>query len=60
MKLRAKVQKGQLWKSLTNGKIVKVTGKATGNRHWNVNQIDGAKQTHHIHEGTLTKFYRLQ
>jgi hypothetical protein len=45
------VKKGQCWKNKTTGRIITIRGKATGNRHWT------ADNGHHIHEGTLLKFY---
>lgn len=47
------IKKGQIWKSKDTGKVVKVLKKATGNLHWVVDN------GHHIHEGTLIKFYEL-
>lgn len=54
------VKKGQRWKSKTNGKILVITGKATGNRHWATKDEERKNTAHHIHEGTLIKFYELQ
>lgn len=48
---------GRIFKSNTNGKIIKIVKKKSGNGHWTCVQIDGAKKSHHIHEGTLNKFY---
>lgn len=48
-----KVKRGQSWKNKTTGKIVKVQRQATGNRHWTISN------GHHIHEGTLLKYYEL-
>jgi len=45
------VKKGQFWQDKETGKIVKIMGKATGNLHW---KLDNG---HHIHEGTLQKYY---
>jgi hypothetical protein len=45
------VERGQYWKNKTTGKTVKILRKATGNRHWTIDN------GHHIHEGTLIKFY---
>lgn len=47
------IKKGQVWKSKDTGKVVRVLKKSTGNLHW---LIDNG---HHIHEGTLIKFYEL-
>jgi hypothetical protein len=45
------VKKGQSWRNKATGKVVRVKGKATGNRHWSIDN------GHHIHEGTLLKYY---
>ena len=47
-----KIRRGQLWKNKATGRVVIVGHKATGNRHWNLDN------GHHIHEGTLVKFYK--
>ena len=47
-------RRGQQWKNKTTGKILTILGKATGNRHWKVDN------GHHLHEGTRKKFYELQ
>ena len=49
--------RGKIFKSKTNGKMIKIVKKHSGNGHWTCVQLDGAKQSHHIHEGTLKKFY---
>ena len=46
-----KVKRGQQWKNKTTGSIVTIKNKSTGNRHWTLDN------QHHIHEGTLLKFY---
>lgn len=53
-----KINKGQLWKSKDSGIQIEITGKQTGNRHWNTKKLKGGK-SHKIHEGTLLKFYEL-
>jgi len=45
------VSKGQRWKNRTTRRVVEVVQRATGNRHWLVDN------GHRIHEGTLEKFY---
>lgn len=52
------VKKGQIWKSKGSKTLVKITGKASGNNHWIAEQLTGVK-SHHIHEGTLQRFYEL-
>jgi len=52
-----KIKRGLILKSKTSGKLLKVIKKASGNGHWTCNQLDGGKQSHHVHEGTLRKFY---
>ncbi len=49
--MKNEVKRGQSWKNKTTGKIVKIQRKASGNRHWNIDN------GHHIHEGTLQKYY---
>jgi hypothetical protein len=51
------IRKGQQWKSKTNGVILEVVSKSTGNNHWNCKTNRG--NTHQVHEGTLQKFYEL-
>jgi len=50
--VKDKVKRNQYWKNNTTGKVVKILRKATGNRHWTIDN------GHHIHEGTLLKFYK--
>lgn len=47
------VKKGQIWEEKVTGKQVIVMRKATGNFHWTLDN------GHHIHEGTLQKYYKL-
>lgn len=51
MKKRNEVRRCQPWKNKQTGSIVTTRNKATGNRHW---RLDNG---HSIHEGTLLKFY---
>ena len=53
-----KIKVGQLWKSKDSGTVLTITGKKSGNRHWNTKKL-GGKKSHKIHEGTLLKFYQL-
>ena len=53
MENRVKIKKGQQWKSKDSGKVIRITGRKSGNRHWNVDN------GHKIHEGTLEKYYHL-
>lgn len=50
-----KVKRGQIWKAKNSGIILEVLRKATGNNHWTVKTSRG--KSHHIHEGTLKRFY---
>jgi len=50
---RNQVKKNQIWQEKQTGKVVKVLRKATGNLHWTLDN------GHHIHEGTLIKYYTL-
>ena len=54
-----KVKKNQIWKSKTSGKLLRIVQKATGNRHWTTAGVGRKNHAHHIHEGTLLKFYEL-
>jgi hypothetical protein len=54
----AKINRGQIWKSKTTGIVLKIMSKHGGNRHWSATQLNG-KHSHHIHEGTLHKYYEL-
>jgi len=47
------VKKGQRWKNKDTGRVFTIKGKATGNRHWLLSN------GHHIHEGTLLKYYEF-
>jgi len=49
--------KGKTFQCKTSSKIIKVIKKYGGNGHWVCNQLNGKKQSHHIHEGTIKKFY---
>jgi hypothetical protein len=51
------VTRGQMWKSKDSKVVLEIVGKATGNRHWTCRSNN--KKSHHIHEGTLQKFYEL-
>lgn len=52
------VKKGQIWREKNTGRLLKITTKASGNFHWSAVQLNG-NQCHHIHEGTLQKYYDL-
>lgn len=56
--IKGLVKKGQIWEEKKTGRKIKITTKATGNFHWSAVQLKG-NQCHHIHEGTLQKFYNL-
>jgi len=56
---KEKIKNNQIWKEKDGNKILKITGKSTGNGHWNVNRLDRKAKHSHIHEGTLLKFYNL-
>lgn len=45
------IKRGQLWMNKETKVVVRIMRKATGNLHWTLNN------GHHIHEGTLQKFY---
>jgi hypothetical protein len=48
-----KIKRNQKWINKNTGQIVTIKNKATGNRHWTLDN------QHHIHEGTLLKFYKI-
>ena len=51
-----KYRKGMKLKSKTSGLVITLTGKASGNNHWNTRK-GRSKNNHTVHEGTLDKFY---
>lgn len=53
------IKKKQIYKEINGKKILQLTGKATGNRHWTIKRLDRKSKHSHIHEGTLLKFYKL-
>ncbi len=52
-----KIKKNQKWKSKDSNVILTIIQKSTGNKHWVA--ITNKGKSHHIHEGTLIKFYEL-
>jgi hypothetical protein len=53
-----KIKRNSIWKEKEGKKVIQLVGKATGNRHWTTRRLDKKGQSsHHIHEGTLLKFY---
>ena len=55
-----KVKKGQVWKSKDGGFMIKITGRQTGNGHWNTARVGGSRRTSHkVFDKTLFKFYEL-
>ena len=56
--IKGLVKKGQIWVEKKTGKRIRISSKTSGNFHWSFNPLDG-KQSHHIHEGTIQKFYKL-
>ena len=53
------IKKGQLWKSKESKKVIRICQRWSGNLHWIVVNISNGK-THHIHEGTLLKYYEVK
>ena len=51
------IRPGQRWRNKTTGRVVVVGQRATGNGHWRISHAGKARRSHHIHEGTLRKFY---
>jgi hypothetical protein len=51
-----KLKRGMKLKSKNSGVVIKLINKASGNNHWNCNQVN-RKKSHKVHEGTLRKFY---
>ena len=54
-----RVRPGQLWKAKNAKRVMRVTARAGGNKHWYITNVEGSRRCHHIHEGTLRKFYEL-
>mgnify|MGYP001565766256 CR=1 FL=1 len=48
---RNQVWRGQRWRNKTTGQVVTILRKASGNFHWSLDN------EHHVHEGTLLKYY---
>lgn len=56
--MQPKIKRGSKWKEKEGKKVIQLVGKASGNRHWTTRRLDkGGCASHHIHEGTLTKYY---
>jgi hypothetical protein len=55
------IKKNQIWKSKTSNKTIRIVQKwsKSGNKHWVVEDVNRKNCSHHIHEGTLLKFYEL-
>jgi len=51
------IRPGQRWRNKMTGRVVVVGQRATGNGHWRISRVGKARRSHHIHEGTLRKFY---
>ena len=52
-----KMKVGQSYQDNKTGRVIKVLQRATGNNHWIIKA--GKGNTHHIHEGTIRKYYTL-
>ena len=50
------VKPGTVFQSCDSGKRIQIVAPATGNKHWTCRTL-GRKGSHHIHEGTLQKYY---
>jgi hypothetical protein len=57
MSARETVRVGQRWRNLTTGRVFVISQRATGNGHWKIRHEGKSRRAHHIHEGTLRKFY---
>lgn len=53
------IKKGQIWIDKQTGRKIKISNRASGNFHWSCIPLDG-KTAHHLHEGTIQKFYKLE
>lgn len=51
------VKKGQIWQEKETGKKIHIIQKSTGNFHWTIKNLQGKKESRHLHEGTIQKFY---
>ena len=52
---KSNLKKGMLMKS-KNSKVILKLISVGGNGHWTCTQIN-RKKSHHVHEGTLVKYY---
>ena len=52
------IKRNSKWREKEGKKIIQLVGKASGNRHWTTRRLDKrGGVSHHLHEGTLTKYY---
>jgi len=51
------VRPGQRYRNKTTGRVIVIGQRATGNGHWRISYAVSTRRSHHIHEGTLRKFY---
>ena len=51
-------RRGQRWRERRTGRILVLSRRTSGNKHWSAS-APGSRKSHHIHEGTLAKFYVL-
>ncbi len=51
------IRSGQRWRNKATGRVFVVGQRASGNGHWRISHAGLSRRSHHIHEGTLRKFY---
>ena len=51
------VKKGQRWISKAGSSEIEIISKKNNNGHWNTKKVNGSKNNHSVHEGTLFKFW---
>jgi len=54
------VKAGQIWRSKGGTSEIQIKSKKNHNGHWNTHKLNGSKNNHSIHEGTLFKFWEIK
>jgi hypothetical protein len=54
-----KYKKGTILKSKTSDKKIEIVSKMGGNGHYTTRPLNKNQKSHHIHYGTLDKFYEV-
>lgn len=53
-------RRGQRWRNRATGRVIILSHRASGMKHWSASSVPSSRKSHHIHEGTLAKFYVLE